>query len=145
MLQSPLKTNLCQNFTRDKILVCKTRNMKWTKSSPEVNEFPSHSLGKEPGFSLLCFTGFHGRLFQQGQHFSKSHSWKSCSVSSRARQSHDGVTAQARVQGTPVLAELCHWVWIDQLFLCPSIWHIYIRFLRNTKSLMVCLSNLMLQ
>lgn len=31
--------------------------MKWTKFSPEVNEFPSHSLR----FSPLCFTGFHGR------------------------------------------------------------------------------------
>lgn len=61
MLQFPLQTNLCQNFTRDKILLCKTRNTKWTKFSPEVNKFPCHSLGKEPGFSLLCFAGFHGR------------------------------------------------------------------------------------
>lgn len=61
MLQFPLKTNSYQNFTREKIFVCKTRNMEWTKFSPEVNEFPSCSLGKEPGFSPLCFTGFHGR------------------------------------------------------------------------------------
>lgn len=61
MLQFPLQTNSCKNFTRAKIFVCKTSNIKLTKFSPDVNEFPSHCLGKEPGFSLLCFTGFHGR------------------------------------------------------------------------------------
>lgn len=57
MLQFLLKRNSCPDFTGDKILVCKTGNMKWTKFGPEVKAFPSHSLG----FSPLCFTGFHGR------------------------------------------------------------------------------------
>jgi len=55
------KPNSRQNCTRDKILVCKTWNIKWTKFSPEVSEFPSCSMGNEPGFSPFCFTGFTGR------------------------------------------------------------------------------------
>lgn len=44
VLQFPLMANSCQNYTRDKILICKAGHIRWTKFSREVNEFPSHLM-----------------------------------------------------------------------------------------------------
>lgn len=90
--------NSCQNYTRDKILICQAGHIKWTKFSPEVNEFPSHLM--ETNLDLAHY--FLYRLHRQGcfHRAALLHQLqllKSCSVSSRSRQLHDGVKQADRL------------------------------------------------